>query len=277
MCEWSTQIELYEVFMTDKSNESVLLKREGAVASVILNRPEKLNAFNLAMWQRLGDVVVELSADDSLRCIVIRGAGGRAFAAGADIAEFEQVRFSSEQAAEYSKPMDRATEAVRNCPHPTLAFIEGACMGGGLELAAQCDLRIANSSAKFGIPINRIGNVLPYPAMLALVDLVGRSVTLELLLEGRIFTAEEAYAKGLIGRIVDDVEAEAEVYRSAQKIADGAPLVARWHMQNATRALDPRPLSDEEYAQPFLCCDTEDYKEGIRAFLDKRKPVFRGK
>ncbi|WP_419905582.1 enoyl-CoA hydratase/isomerase family protein [Kiloniella sp.] len=263
--------------MTDKQNESVLLKREGAIATVILNRPEKLNAFNLAMWQRLGDVMIELSVDDALRCIVIRGAGGRAFAAGADIAEFERVRFSSKQAVEYSKPMDRAAEAIRDCPHPTLAFIEGACMGGGLELAAQCDLRIANKSAKFGIPINKIGNVLPYPAMLALVGLVGRSVTLELLLEGRIFTADEAYAKGLIGRIVEDTDAEAEVYASARRIAEGAPLVARWHKQNATRAQDPSPLSATEYAQPFLCCDTEDYKEGIRAFLSKRKPIFTGK
>ncbi len=263
--------------MTNVSNQSVLLKVEGTIATVTLNRPEKLNAFNLAMWQRLGDVMEELGLHNGLRCVVIRGAGGRAFAAGADIAEFEQVRFSSKQAADYAKPMDRAAEAIRNCPHPTLAFIEGACMGGGLELAAQCDLRIANKSAKFGIPINRIGNVLPYPAMLALVDLVGRSVTLELLLEGRIFTAEEAYTKGLVGRLVDDVDAEDEVYASAKRIAEGAPLVARWHKKNATRALDPTPLSAEEYAQPFLCCDTEDYKEGIRAFLDKRRPNFKGR
>ncbi|MEH6630903.1 MAG: enoyl-CoA hydratase-related protein [Halopseudomonas aestusnigri] len=263
--------------MTNVADQSVLLKLEGTIATVILNRPEKLNAFNLSMWQRLGDVMEELGSHDSIRCVIIRGAGGRAFAAGADIAEFEKVRFSSKQAAEYSKPMDRAAEAIRNCPHPTLAFIEGACMGGGLELAAQCDLRIANKSAKFGIPINRIGNVLPYPAMLALVDLVGRSVTLELLLEGRIFTAEEAYTKGLVGRLVDDVNAEDEVYASAKRIAEGAPLVARWHKQNATRALDPTPLSPEEHAQPFLCCDTEDYKEGIRAFLDKRRPNFKGR
>ncbi|MCZ4279376.1 enoyl-CoA hydratase-related protein [Kiloniella laminariae] len=261
---------------TDKVG-SVLFLRDGAIATVILNRPEKLNAFNLAMWERLGDVMQDVSADDSLHCVVIRGAGGRAFAAGADIAEFEQVRFSSAQAEEYAKPMDRAAEAIRDCPHPTLAFIEGACMGGGLELAAQCDLRIANASAKFGIPINRIGNVLPSPAMRALVDLVGRSTTLELLLEGRIFTAEEAYAKGLVGRIVDDLVAEEEVYKSATRIAEGAPLAARWHKRHATRALDSKPLSSEEHREPFLCCDTDDYKEGIRAFLEKRKPVFRGK
>ncbi|KLN60560.1 enoyl-CoA hydratase [Kiloniella spongiae] len=261
----------------ENKQDTVLAWREGNVATVVLNRPEKLNAFNLSMWQDLGTVMLKLAADVTLRCVVIRGAGGRAFAAGADIAEFQKVRFSSQQAVSYAKPMDRAVDAIRQCPHPTLAFIEGACMGGGLEIAAQCDLRIANQSARFGIPINKIGNVLPYPAMIALVDLVGRSVTMELLLEGRIFTAEEAYVKGLVGRVVDDNIAEAEVYNSARRIAEGAPLVARWHKKHATRVQNPTPLTAEELAQPFLCCDTEDYKEGVAAFLEKRKPCFKGK
>ncbi|KKJ78377.1 enoyl-CoA hydratase [Kiloniella litopenaei] len=260
----------------EKAQDTVLVWREDNIATVVLNRPEKLNAFNLAMWHDLGTVMLELGDDDSVRCVIIRGAGGRAFAAGADIAEFKKVRFSSQQAADYAKPMDRAADAIRQCPHPTLAFIEGACMGGGLEIAAQCDLRIANKSARFGIPINKIGNVLPYPAMIALVGLVGRSVTMELLLEGRIFSAEEAYIKGLIGRIVDNDLAEAEVYNSARRIAQGAPLVARWHKKHAARAQDPTPLTEQELAQPFLCCDTADYKEGITAFLEKRKPCFRG-
>ncbi|WP_085899892.1 enoyl-CoA hydratase/isomerase family protein [Kiloniella majae] len=261
----------------ENNKNTVLVWRDGDVATVVLNRPEKLNAFNLSMWQDLGTVMLELGSDETLRCVVLRGAGGRAFAAGADIAEFKKVRFSSEQAADYSKPMDRAADAIRDCPHPTLAFIEGACMGGGLEIAAQCDLRIANQSAKFGIPVNKIGNVLPYPAMIALVDLVGRSVTMELLLEGRIFSAEEAYTKGLVGRVVEDNIAEAEVYNSARRIAEGAPLVARWHKKHATRVQNPSPLTAEELTQPFLCCDTEDYKEGIAAFLEKRKPQFKGK
>ncbi|WP_085905276.1 enoyl-CoA hydratase/isomerase family protein [Kiloniella majae] len=261
----------------ENNKNTVLVWRDGDVATVVLNRPEKLNAFNLSMWQGLGTVMLELGSDETLRCVVLRGAGGRAFAAGADIAEFKKVRFSSEQAADYSKPMDRAADAIRDCPHPTLAFIEGACMGGGLEIAAQCDLRIANQSAKFGIPVNKIGNVLPYPAMIALVDLVGRSVTMELLLEGRIFSAEEAYTKGLVGRVVEDNIAEAEVYNSARRIAEGAPLVARWHKKHATRVQNPSPLTAEELTQPFRCCDTEDYKEGIAAFLDKRKPQFKGK
>ena len=260
----------------ENSQDTVLVWREDNIATVVLNRPEKLNAFNLTMWQDLGTVMLELGADETLRCVVIRGAGGRAFAAGADIAEFRKVRFSSQQAADYAKPMDRAADAIRQCPHPTLAFIEGACMGGGLEIAAQCDLRIANRSARFGIPVNKIGNVLPYPAMIALVGLVGRSVTMELLLEGRIFSAEEAYIKGLIGRIVEDDIAEAEVYNSARRIAEGAPLVARWHKKHASRAQDATPLTAEELAQPFLCCDTADYKEGIAAFLEKRKPRFTG-
>ena len=264
--------------MPDSSpSEAIYVTREGAIATVVLNRPERRNAFDLAMWIRLGEVMQDLNADDTLRCIVLRGAGGKAFAAGADIAEFEKLRFSAEQAEAYGEKMHPAFEAIEHSPHPTVALIEGACVGGGLELALKCDLRITNRSGKFGIPINRLGHVLPWVGLLPLVQLCGRAVAMEILVEGRILSAEEAYVKGLVNRVVADEEVEAEAYGTAKRIAAGAPLAARWHKQLSLRALDPRPLSEEEAQEPYRSCDTEDYKAGVRAFLNKEKPSFEGR
>ena len=255
-------------------SDTVLVERHGVVATVTLNRPERRNAFNLEMWAALGDAMTELNSDDGLRCVVLQGAGDKAFAAGADIAEFSKVRANGKQAEAYAKIMDRATDAVRDCPHPTIAAIRGACVGGGLELAIQCDLRISGQSGRFGIPINRIGNALPYAAMVALVEAVGRPTVLEILLEGRIFTAEEACAKGLVTRVVEDAKLEAELAAAADRIAAGAPLVARAHKVFSRKAVTPRDLKPKDWSAPFEICNSADYREGIRAFLAKEKPVF---
>lgn len=257
--------------------DTVAVVRDGAVATLWLDRAERMNALDLATWRRLGETVAALNQETEVRCLVLRGRGGKAFGAGADISEFEQNRFSAAQAEAYADTMHPALEALSGSPHPTLAAVEGVCTGGGLELALCCDLRLCNASARFGIPINRLGHVLPYEGLVPLVQLVGRAVALELLLEGRIMTAGEAYEKRLVNRVVEDAGFEAEIAAAAGRIAAGAPLAARWHKENATRALDPRPLSPEELRQPFLSCDTEDYREGVRAFLAKRGPVFEGR
>lgn len=254
----------------------ILTEREGAVASVVLNRPERLNAFNLAMWDRLGEVVAELNGDDGPRCIVLRGAGGEAFGAGADIAEFQEARADAAQAKAYAARMEPALMSVERSPHPTLALIQGPCIGGGLELALLCDLRIAGESARFGIPINRIGHCLPTAGMRALIEVVGRPTALEILLEGRILDAGEAAAKGLVTRVVADDEVEREAMAAARRIAAGAPLAARAHKALARRLIDPAPMSEAERAAPFATCDSADYREGIRAFLAKEKPAFQG-
>jgi enoyl-CoA hydratase/carnithine racemase len=257
-------------------SDSILLTREGPLATLTFNRPERLNAFDLAMWERLGSLMAEVSADEGLRCVLLRGAGGKAFAAGADIAEFAETRSNAAEAAGYGRVVETAVEALKHCPHPTVAVIEGACMGGGLELALECDLRISNASARLGIPIKRLGHGLPYPALVTLVELAGRSTAMELLLEGRILTAAEALVKGLVTRVVADYELEAEAAGTAKRIAEGAPLAARAHKRFSFRALDPRPIDAAEWLEPMALCDTADYREGCRAFLAKEKPVFKG-
>jgi len=256
--------------------ETVYLERDGAIVTVVLNRPHKLNAITLDMWLKLGETMRRLNADDSVRCIVLRGAGQRAFAAGADIAEFGETRSNASVAKAYGKQVAGTMHEIARARHPTVALIHGACVGGGLEVASQCDMRIAGASARFGVPIKNLGLVVAYDEMAGLIALAGRAVTLEILLEGRVFGADEAFSKGLVNRVVPDDKVEEETYATARRIAEGAPLVARWHKKFALRLADPRPLAEDELDESYACFDTEDFREGAAAFVAKRKPQFKG-
>ena len=257
--------------------ELVYVERDGAIATVVLNRAEKLNALTRGMWASLGDTVERLSADDSLRCVIIRGAGEKSFSPGNDIAEFAHERSNKKQAIEYGKVMHRTADALANCLHPLIAQIHGICVGGGLEIAALCDLRICGQSSRFGAPIKNLGLVMAYAEMAPLVRLVGPSIALEILLEGRIFDAAEAKDKGLVTRIVPDDRVAAETRETAQRIADGASLVARWHKKFARRLASGEPLTTAEVDECFDCFDTEDFRIGYAAFLAKQKPKFIGR
>ncbi|HEU4727341.1 MAG TPA: enoyl-CoA hydratase-related protein [Kofleriaceae bacterium] len=256
---------------------TILVRRDGPIATVVLNRPDKLNALTRAMWGRLGRVFDELDADDAVRCVVIRGAGTQAFAPGNDISEFPAERANIEQARAYGEDMRRTIEAIARCRHPIVAQIHGICVGGGLEIAGLADIRICGESSRFGVPIAKLGLVMAYAEIRALIALVGEPTALEILLEGRIFDAREARDKGLVTRVVADDQVEAEARAAAQRIADGAPLVARWHKKFARRLRDPSPLSEAEYDEGFACFATEDFRAGYRAFLAKQKPVFEGR
>lgn len=258
-------------------NEIILIERAEDIATVILNRPDKLNALNKALWSAVGTVMTELAADQDVRCIVMRGAGERAFSPGADITEFETERSNVAQSRVYGGLMHKAMASIRDCPIPTVALIQGICVGGGLELASMCDLRICGESSRFGVPINRIGVIMAYPEIEALIDLVGRATALEILLEGRVFGAHEAKEKGLVTRVVADDKVIEEGYATARRIADGAPHSNRLHKKFARRLLDPRPLSAEELDEGFASASYEDYSEGYRAFVEKRKPNFKGR
>src|SRR5438067_8778735 len=258
-------------------NALIAVTREGPIATVVLNRPEKLNALTKSMWRLLGETIATLSADDAVRCVIIRGAGEKAFSPGNDIGEFATERSNKAQAIEYGNAMHAAARALSECRHPIVAQIHGDCVGGGLEIAALCDLRICGESSRFGAPIKNLGLVMAYPEMAPLVRLVGASVTLEILLEGRIFDAAEALQKGLVTRVVPDDQVASEVRATAERIAEGAPLVARWHKKFARRLGDPRPLTAAETDECFDCFDSEDFRIGYASFLAKKKPAFVGK
>lgn len=259
------------------AEDTILIHREDDIATVVLNRPEKLNALTKPMWQRLGETMRELSADDSLRCIVMRGAGDKSFAPGNDISEFETERSNVEQARAYGVIHHEALSALYECRHPMVALIKGICVGGGLEIAALCDMRICGTSSRFGIPINRLGLVIGHNEMRGLLSLVGKAVTLEILLEGRVFPADEARDKGLVSRVVPDDEVEQEAYATARRIADGAPLVARWHKQFMRHLIEASPLTPKELDVAYACYDTEDFKIGYQSFLAKSQPIFKGR
>jgi enoyl-CoA hydratase/carnithine racemase len=257
----------------------ITTRRDGDVATVVLSNPAKLNALTLAMWEELAAAMRSLSDDGDIRCIVLRGAGDAAFAAGADIAEFATVRNTREQGETYHRQyVHGALRAVAECRHPVVAMIHGSCVGGGLEIACVCDIRIAGESGRFGVPINRLGFPIAYDELEAVLPVTGRAAALEMLLEGRVWDAREAYEKGLLARVVPDAQLEHEAYGTARRIADGAPLAARWNKQ-MIRRLTPRaaPLTEQERSDNFQYFDTEDYRIGYEAFMAKRKPKFTGR
>lgn len=253
----------------------IKLDRDGAIATVTINNPEKRNALTFAAWERLRDVIVELEADNDLRCVLVMGAGDH-FAAGADISEFPALRMNSDQAEVYGALVADTLDKFANLKHPTVAVIRGACTGGGLEIACCCDLRIAADTARLGIPINRLGHAFAYPEMAAALSAIPAPVVLELLLEGRVFDADEAYAKGMLTRIVANDLLDEEANAVAQRIAKGAPLASRGSKKFLRRLMRPEPLTDAEIQSGYALCDSEDYKEGVRAFLAKEKPDFKG-
>lgn len=260
-----------------RMTELVLVERRETTAIVTLNRPDKLNVIGRAMWRDLAGAMRSLSADDDLRCVVIRGAGDEAFAAGADIAAFATERNTIEAAVAYGEGMVDTMGAIEGCRHPTIALIKGVCVGGGLELASMCDLRICGQSSRFGIPIKRLGLVMGYGELRGLLRLVGPAVALEILLEGRVFGADEAFEKGLVTRVVPDTSVEQDVWETAQRIAEGAPLAARWHKRFIRRLGDPTPLTSEEERESYACFGTEDYQTGYTSFLAKKAPQFKGR
>ena len=259
------------------SEQALLVERDEAIATVIFNRPERRNAINLDLWRRIGVVMRELSADDDLRCVVLRGAGDEAFVAGADIAEFENERKGRAKGELYGTAVTEGLHAIGECRHPTVAMIKGFCIGGGLEIVTRCDIRICGTSSRFGIPSNKLGLVVSHAELEALVAVVGRAFAYEILLCGEIFNADQAYRMGLIHRMVADEEVESTALDVARGIALRAPLTNRWHKEAILRLAEPKPLTEAERDTAYDCYDSEDFREGYRAFLEKRAAVFKAR
>ena len=257
--------------------ENILVERQGVTATVTLNQPAKLNAVSLAMWDRLSEVFSDLDRDLDLRCVILRGAGEKAFSVGADISEFEEHRSTADKARAYGVRTHGAMEKIVACRHPVIARIDGLCVGGGLELATTADIRICSEKSRFGIPIKRLGLVVAYAELEPLIQLIGPSNAKEILFEGQIFGSARAYDMGLVNRVVSDDGLDDEIQASATRIAEGAPLVARWHKKFARRLLSPEPLTAEEHDESYACFGTEDFEIGYKAFLAKQAPAFTGK
>jgi enoyl-CoA hydratase/carnithine racemase len=256
------------------------LQIDGHVATVTLSSPGKLNAVSVAMWQQLAQIFHELAHEkqaEAMRVVVIRGADGN-FAAGADIDEFDQVRHDPSSGRQYHlETIGNALTAVGQYPIPLIGAIEGVCVGGGLEIASLCDIRLASDTARFGVPIGRLGFPLALPELVPLLRLVGPAVAAEMLLESRILTADEAVTRGLVTRVVPAASFETELQLSITHIAAGSPLAARQNKANIrkfqSRGLD---YTQHELDESFAFLDSHDYHEGVRAFLAKRLPQFTG-
>jgi enoyl-CoA hydratase/carnithine racemase len=257
-------------------NNLIETRRTGPVVTVLLNRQDRLNALNQELWQQLAVLFEALNADGSLRGVVLRGAGEKAFAAGADISEFAEHRSTAAQATIYDAIMRRGLQAVADCPHPVIAQIYGPCVGAGLELAAQCDLRLSARSGRFGVPVGKISVVMTLPEMAGLQRLIGPARMLEILLEARVFAADEALAMGLVHRVVDDARLDEEVQATLGRIVANAPLVNRQHKAFVRRLQEAEPVTPQELALAHDCLATADFAEGMNAFFEKRSAQFKG-
>lgn len=252
-------------------------ERHGEIAVVVFDRPEKRNAFDLAMWRALGAAMRGFSADESLRCVVLRGAGADAFSAGADISAFEAERGTREKEDRYGEVLHETFQAVRTCLHPTVAMIRGVCIGGGAGIATMCDFRVGGEGIRFGITARNLGIWYPYAELDPVVQIAGPAVAAEIFIEGRIFSGREAYEKGLLSRLVPDDRVEEEAMALARRIAEGAPLSARFHKRAIAAVRGPIPVTPEQEAAVNDFVLTEDFQNAFRAFLAKRKPVFHGR
>lgn len=247
------------------------------VAWVTLSHPGRMNAITTTMWERLAVVFKELSGSPELRCVVLQGHGEN-FAAGADIREFPEYRATKDDVVHYhTKILAPALQAIAACMHPVIAAIRGVCVGGGLEIASQCDLRIAARSARFGVPINRLGFPMAPDEMQGLLALAGPAVTLEILLEGRVFDADEAHAKGLLTRVINDDQLDEHIQHVVKRLVAGAPLAARINKETVKRlSSSSKPLDRAEIDHFFRYAESQDHREGVRAFLAGQVPAFTG-
>ena len=258
---------------------SLHVEKRGAVGWMVFNQPAKKNAISGAMWRAIPPAMAEFDRDAEVRCIVFRGAGTEAFAAGADISEFESARSERSAVAEYDDLLDRVLHAIQGSLKPSLAMIYGYCLGGGVEIALACDLRYCSQSAEFGIPAAKLGLGYNIEGHKRLLETVGHAWAREIMFLGRRYHAAEALAMGLVHRVLPDAELERYVDAVIETLCRNAPLA----IANTKTILEQyvksegAPDTARMRAAIERCAKSADYIEGRRAFMEKRKPRFTGK
>jgi enoyl-CoA hydratase len=259
-------------------SEKIISRRESGIGHIVFNNPEKRNAVSLHMWEAAGHALEQFAADDEVRVVVLSGAGGKAFVSGADISKFESERATAEASARYNAISSDTHRRLVSFPKPTIAQIQGSCVGGGVGLAVCCDLRICGQSSRFGVPAAKLGLGYGFDSLKRLIELIGPSFTKEVFFTARLFSAAEACAMGLVNRVLPDEEVEAYVADYARTITENAPLTI-----GAVKAIVGEALKDPEARDLARCKElvdacfaSQDYIEGRRAFMEKRRPQFVG-
>ena len=258
------------------ASNALLCTRDGAIVTITLNRPEKRNALTVPMLEALHAAVKDVSAAPDVRVLILGGAG-KAFCAGLDLKEMGLAR-RPDGSVEYPE-IEEALHALERCPVPTIAMMQGDAIAGGLELALHCDLRVAGASARMGMPLAKIGLVVPFPLTQKLLDTVGTVKTKEMLFTGALLDAESARSAGLVTRVVPDAALEAATRALAADIAANAPLSLRTMKAaiNEANGFRNQKPSSELAAQAAATLQSEDLQEGLRAVFEKRRAIFRGR
>lgn len=258
--------------------DKMISKAEDGIGYMIFNNPERHNAVSLEMWQAALEIMVDFAANRSIRVVVLGGAGEKAFVSGADISKFQDERQQADALAIYQTTTEKVYETLQSMPMPTIAMINGYCIGGGTAIAACCDIRIAAENAKFGIPAARLGLGYGLSRAKPLVDLIGPAYAKEMFFTARQFDAAEAKEMGLVNRVVPTIELKKTAADMARTIAANAPLTikaAKLAVGEVLKDPDKRDLARCETAVEE-CFASNDYREGQAAFLEKRKPNFTG-
>ena len=267
-----------DVVTLSLKTENMIAEVDGSIGWMVFNKPGRRNAVSLDMWEAMVDIIDQFEADPRVRVVVLRGAGDVAFVSGADISQFEKTRSSKEVNEQYDATLERATKRLVDCSKPTIAMIRGWCIGGGMAIATCCDLRIATEGSKFGIPAARLGLGYGPTGVRALMNLIGPSFTKEIFFTARHFTAAEVREMAYVNRVVADTDLESYVRSYCATICDNAPLTIRT-LKRTVAELQNGERGDMATVAEMIqtCFDSEDFIEGRRAFMEKRRPVFRGR